>query len=130
MNLKMSILEERFAVCKIKSTAKIPSCILNKKFVSITRTDDELSIVLDELLLSDYIDEIGKAEVYKGFRALKVEGPLDFSLIGILSSIAGTLAEVKVSIFAISTFDTDYILLQDESLEIAISALKKIGIDI
>jgi len=129
MNLKMSILEERFAVCKIKSTAKIPSCILNKN-LSITRTDDELSIVLDELLLSDYIDEIGKAEVYKGFRALKVEGPLDFSLIGILSSIAGTLAEVKVSIFAISTFDTDYILLQDESLEIAISALKKIGIDI
>lgn len=107
----------RLAVCRLVSGAPIPLWATNDSFFSITKTDDELSIVCSENNVPKNI----KSE--KDWRAIKVEGPLDFSLTGILSSLVSPLAEAKISIFAISTYDTDYILVRDDNLKKAIKIL-------
>ena len=91
-------------------------------FYSVSRTSDETSVVLDERCAPAASDT-----VEKGWIVFKLEGPLDFALIGILSRIASTLAAVDVSIFAISTFDTDYVLLKKDKKEAAIAALTRDG---
>ena len=90
-------------------------------FVSITRTRDELSIVCNERNVPSGV------KVDRGWRVLKVEGPLDLSLTGILASIAVPLAEAKINLFAISTFDTDYVLVKAEKLDRAIEVLRRRG---
>ena len=122
--MRMRILEEKFVVCKLDCEDVIPNWVDTKSFISITRTEDELSIVCADKNVPENI----KCE--KEWRALKVEGPLDFSLIGILAKISTLLAEANVSIFAISTFDTDYILLKEEKLKDAIKVITMNGIDI
>ncbi|MBS5925464.1 MAG: ACT domain-containing protein [Clostridium sp.] len=102
----------------------VPLWVDTKNFISITRTEDELSIVCIDKNIPNEI----KSE--KGWRVLKVEGPLDFSLIGILSKISGILAKEKISIFVVSTFDTDYILVKEESLENSIKVLSDNNINI
>jgi hypothetical protein len=77
----------------------------------VTRSDDELSLVLPEEAAP------AGSVVEPGWRCLKVRGPLDFGLMGILASLAGPLAEAGVSIFALSTYDTDYILVKETDLE-------------
>lgn len=81
-----------------------------------------MSIVCDQNLIEK---EISNASL--GWRCLKVNGPLDFSLTGILSSILNPLADNKIGIFTISTFDTDYILIKEEKINEAIEVLKKAG---
>ena len=94
-------------------------------FVSITRTEEELSIVCDERFVPfEFV------AVERGFRMLMVEGPLDFSLTGVMASIAGPLAEAGVSMFAISTYDTDYVLVREERLAEAVEALRGAGWEI
>lgn len=115
--LTMKLLKEKFGVCKLDKDELIPEWIQNSKFYSVTKTEDELSIVCSQ----DSIPKEVKCE--KDWRILKVEGPLDFSLIGILSSITTILAEKKISIFAISTYDTDYILVKNEEVDNAVNAL-------
>lgn len=115
--LTLSIVPYKLAVCRLDNDDLIPSWVINRDFFSITRTRDELSIVCPEDRVPDEI----KAE--KNWRALKVIGPLDFSLVGILASLANALAEEKISIFTISTFDTDYILVKNKNLEKAIEVL-------
>lgn len=118
MKINMKLLSGKYAVCRFNKGQEIPTWALQSNFFSITKTEDELSIVCNE---EDIIEEC-KCE--KGWNIFKVEGPLDFSLIGILSKISSILAEGKVSIFAISTYDTDYILVKEKDLESAISILK------
>ncbi len=84
-------------------------------------TDEEISIVGPE----DAAPEL--AAVERGFRCLEVEGPLDFALVGILSSLTATLAAADVSVFVISTFDTDFILVKEADLERSINALRTDG---
>lgn len=115
--LTMKLLKERFGVCRLNKKSEIPEWVQNGDFYSITKTMDELSIVC----LQDSIPNNVKCE--KDWRVLKVEGPLEFSLIGILSSISAILACKKISIFAISTYDTDYILIKDKDIDNAINAL-------
>ena len=91
------------------------------RFVSITRTSDELSIVCAER------DVPLGVKVDRGWRALKIEGPLDLSLTGVLASIAVPLAEAKINIFAISTFDTDYVLVKADRVAEAIGVLRNAG---
>ena len=117
--LTMKLLEERFGVCRLDKTELIPKWAKNSSFYSITKTLDELSIVCSQ----DSIPSNIKCE--KDWRTLKMEGPLDFSLIGILSSISTILAQNGISIFAISTYDTDYILVKDKDIANAINALAK-----
>ncbi len=115
--LTMKLLKEKFGVCRLTKNELIPEWAINSDFYSITKTLDELSIVCSQ----DSIPPDVKCE--KDWRILKVEGPLDFSLIGILSSISTILAQNGISIFAISTYDTDYILVKDKDITNAINAL-------
>ena len=115
--LTMKLLKEKYGVCRLDKTTSIPEWAQNSDFFSITRTSDELSIVCIE----DSIPNDVKCE--KDWRILKVEGPLDFSLIGILASISTILAQKGISIFAISTYDTDYILVKNKDINNAIEAL-------
>ncbi|MEJ2614277.1 MAG: ACT domain-containing protein [Ignavibacteriaceae bacterium] len=117
--LSLSILEENFAVCHLNSNDKIPDWAIKGSFYSITKTDDELSIVCLEKGVPGYV----KSE--KEWRAIKIEGELDFSQTGILASLAAPLDEAKISIFALSTFNTDYILVKSNKLEKAIEILSK-----
>lgn len=122
--LTMSLLPERFGVCRLNKDELIPPWAKNSDFYSITKTMDELSIVCPQTAIP------GDVKCEKDWRALKVEGPLDFSLIGILSSISTILARQGISIFAISTYDTDYILVKEKDLVNAIKALADEGYEI
>ncbi|HVP20973.1 MAG TPA: ACT domain-containing protein [Anaerolineaceae bacterium] len=124
MNLRISVSSEKLAICSLPPDATIPRWIFLLPFWSITRTGEETSLILPE----DKIPAGWKSE--SGWRALKVEGPLDFSLTGILESIAAPLAKAGISIFAVSTFDTDYVLVKDERLEQARKALADAGFEV
>jgi len=124
MGLKLKFLPERFAVCRLWPDAELPHWAMSGAFRSVTRTPNELSIVCEEALVPDAVT----AE--PGWRCLMVEGPLDFSLTGILLSIADPLARAGVSIFAVSTFNTDYVLVKESSISEAIRALTGSGHEI
>jgi len=111
--MKLTILPNKFAVCRLDPDRGFPNWAFNAIFYSITASEDELSVVT----LENQIPLGIKSE--PDWRVIKVIGPLDFSLTGVLSSIAEPLAEVDVSIFALSTFDTDYILVKHDDLEYA-----------
>ncbi len=117
-NLVLTILPERLGVCRLKNGIPFPDWLIKSgTFFSLTRTVDETSIVCrEELIPPDYPSE-------KGFRAFKVEGLLDFNLVGILASLLRPLAADGISVFVLSTYDTDYILVKQENLEKAIRAL-------
>jgi hypothetical protein len=115
--LTMKLLKEKYGVCRLNNIATIPEWAKLGDFFSITKTEEELSIVCNE----DNIPQDIKCE--RHWRILKVQGPLDFSLIGILASISNTLAEKEISIFAISTYDTDYILVKEKDIDKAVAAL-------
>ena len=122
--MKITLMKEKFAVCKLDSEDVIPKWVDTKEFNSITRTNDELSIVcIDKNIPKDIVSE-------KDWRILKIEGVLDFSLVGILAKISSILAEEKISIFAISTYNTDYILLKEENSGNAIKILRENGYNI
>lgn len=117
--LTMKLLKEKYGVCRLDKTELIPEWAKNSNFFSVTRTSDELSIVCYQ----DSIPNDIKCE--KDWRILKIQGPLDFSLIGILASISKILAQNGISIFAISTYDTDYILVKNKDIDNAIESLIK-----
>ena len=120
-NLTLSILPDTFSICRLDPNERVPDWLDAHSFVSITRTADELSMVcLDQ-------DVPAEVNANRGWRCLKVEGPLDLSLTGILTSLAVPLAEARIGIFAISTFDTDYVLVKEQALADAIVALEKAG---
>jgi hypothetical protein len=119
--VNLTTLPETFAVCKLPSTAAIPAWVNAGSFVSITRTADELSVVCPEAHAPTDVT----AE--RGWRALRVNGTLDFALIGILAALTVPLAEAGVSVFAVSTFDTDYLLVKADKFEQAITALTSAG---
>ena len=115
--LTMKLLKERLGLCRLTKNELIPQWAINSDFYSITKTLEELSIVCSQ----DNIPSNIKCE--KEWRALKIERQLEFSLIGILASIGTILAQKGISIFAISTFDTDYVLVKEKDIANAIRAL-------
>ena len=112
---------ETLAVCRLDKAAQFPGWALAGGFFSVTRTSDELSVVCSQNLVPEGV----KCE--REWRGLKVLGPLDFVLTGILSSLATPLAQAGISIFAISTFDTDYLLVRDRDLFETVSVLTNAG---
>lgn len=108
--LTLSILPETFAVCRLEAHAPIPDWTRASSFNSITRTRDELSIVCDERNVPQQVT--GE----RGWRCLKLEGPFDFALVGILVSVVEPLARAAISVFAIATYDTDYVLIKAADL--------------
>lgn len=119
--LRLSVLEERLAVCRLEPGSEFPAWTGATGFSSVTRTADELSVVCPERNVPDGVT------CEKGWRALKVEGPLDLSLVGVLASIAAPLAGAGVSVFAVSTHDTDYVLVREPALDLAVSTLAEQG---
>jgi hypothetical protein len=118
MKLTLKLLNECFTVHRFPTNNEIPSQVFNASVYFIAKTYDEVSIVLPDNIAIDST----KSE--PNWQALQVVGPLDFSLTGILSEIAAILANEKISIFAISTFDTDYILVKKDTVSSAITVLK------
>lgn len=116
--LKISLLKPTVGVCRLAPTEHIPSWASEGQFFSITKTGEELSILCEESFIPEGII------CERNWRVLKVEGPLDFSLIGILSRISSLLAEAGISIFALSTYDTDYILVKDKDIDRAVEVLR------
>ncbi|MBX2823027.1 MAG: ACT domain-containing protein [Rhodothermaceae bacterium] len=121
MVLSFTLSPDRYAICKLPATSPVPTGFLHKPFFAVTRTSDELSIVLSEKAASP------EWESEKGWRMLKVNGPLDFNIVGVVASISAPLAEAGIPIFVISTFDTDYLLVKDENLASSIRMLEGEG---
>ncbi len=120
--MELKKLEYNFTICKVRSEADINLC---NEFYFIGKTDEEYSLVC---LTDDTPDNtVEREDGWKGFR---IQGVLDFSMIGILSDISTVLADNKIGIFAVSTFNTDYILVKEENFEKALSVLFKTGYDI
>lgn len=118
---KLSVLEDLFTIHRFPANFDIPKQIYESKFYSISKTEDELSIVCDSSIL------LNSEETETGWSCIKVLGPLDFSLTGILADISAVLAKAEISIFALSTFDTDYILVKSEQILFAKDALLTSG---
>ncbi|MBP7691278.1 MAG: ACT domain-containing protein [Anaerolineales bacterium] len=121
LSLDLSVLPGRWAVCRLPAEAPVPDWALAGAWFSVTRTADELSIVCAE----EAAPAVVAAE--RGWRAVKVAGPLDFSLVGILAALTGPLALAGVSVFAVSTYDTDYLLVKAAQLSAALEAWRAAG---
>ncbi len=121
MKLQLNILKNLFTIHRLPQNHEIPSQVYKSQFYSISKTDDELSIVCNSTT------RLNSEKSETGWSCIKVEGPLDFSLTGILAKISTVLAEAEISIFTISTFDTDYILVKSEKLPVAKEALLAYG---
>lgn len=123
-NLTLSLLPDNYSVCRLGPEADIPPWALAGEFFSITRTEEELSLVCPQEVVPDGV------QCEKGWRCIMVLGPLDFSLTGILPSLTAPLAEAGISVFAISTFDTDYLLVKADNLQRAVLKLEEAGHDV
>jgi len=119
--LTITVHPELYAICRLEPEAEVPQWASGQGFLTISRTKTELSIVCEEARVP--------AEVHaeRARRLMQVAGTLAFSLTGILAAIAVPLAEAQISIFGVSTYDTDYVLVKDPDMQHAISVLETAG---
>ena len=117
--MELKKIEHKLSVCKV---ADISDIDLNAEFYFVGKTDEELSLVCRT-------EDAPKKTIERddGWRGFRIQGILDFSLIGILSKLSGILAEHKIGIFAVSTYNTDYILVKEENYERALEVLASEG---
>lgn len=121
-SLPLTVLAARLALCRLAPADPIPEWTARAStFLTISRTPTELSIIADEPAVPATFD------AQRGYRAIRVEGPLPLDLIGIFAMIAGPLADALIPIFPIATYDTDYVLVTDAYLARAIEALRGAG---
>jgi hypothetical protein len=120
MNLQFTLLPETFAIVRLDGDEPIPGWARGN-FVSITRSHGELSIVCGEASVPEYVSAT------RGWRCLRTEGPFPLDAIGIAASFIPALAEAKVSVFLVATYDTDYLLLDGEQLPRALHTLQLAG---
>jgi hypothetical protein len=121
VSLRLSVLEHRLAVCRLEPDSEIPAWATDSPFFCVTRTADELSVACPE----ERVPAGSTCE--RGWRALELEGPLEFGLTGVLASVVVPLAESEVGILAIATYETDYVLVQESQLDLAAQALRERG---
>jgi hypothetical protein len=119
--LNLTVVDGTFAVCRLGADAPIPPWATGGSFFSITRTADELSAVCRQ----DAVPEGVVGE--RGWRCLRVAGTIPFSVVGVLASLVAPLAEAGISVFAVSTFDTDYLLVKEKDFGEALDALRRSG---
>lgn len=122
--MTLTLLSDRMAVCRLEPDVPEPEWAAGGSFSSVTRTADECSVVCAETVVPDTV----QAET--GWRMLKVVGPLEFHLTGILAALAGPLAAARIPIFVLSTFETDYLLVKSDTLEHALQVLQAAGHEI
>jgi len=121
MTLTLQVLDGDYTIHRFSPDTALPAEVWESNFLSITKTEEELSVVCDaSVLLQSPVRE-------EGWSCIKVLGPLDFSLTGILAKLSGVLAEAEISIFALSTYDTDYLLIKSSRLREALGVLAKAG---
>ncbi|MCL1884267.1 MAG: ACT domain-containing protein [Defluviitaleaceae bacterium] len=113
--MKFKILENEFSVCKITD---IKSVDFAQEFIFLSKTDEELSLVCE----SNHVPP-NATHIEPNWRAFRIDQELDFSLIGIIAKITETLAEAKISVFVISTYNTDYVLIKSPDFKKALSLL-------
>ena len=119
--LQLSLLKDKYGICTLPNTAPIPDWALTQSLASITRTEKELTIVCRlEILPSQY-------QSGPNWQCFKIDGSFDLNQIGVISSISSPLADAGISIYVISTYDTDYFLIQEQNLEKTISVLSSSG---
>jgi hypothetical protein len=117
----LSVFPDVFAVCRLPPAAPLPNWAHAESFVSITRTPDELSIVCPQSHVPDGI------QAEPDWRCLKVEGPFDLALTGVLASLVGPLATAGISMFTVATYDTDYVLVKNQDIVRALEVLEQAG---
>ena len=117
----LTLLPDTFAICRLEANAVVPSWATAGSFFSITRTAEELSIVCLQSLVPDGI------RCERDWRCFKLAGPIPFTMVGVLASLVQPLAKAGISVFAVSTFDTDYNLVKSADLARTIAALRKCG---
>ncbi len=120
-SLKFSVIDGQFVIHRLKPGDSIPKGITDSPFFSITGSSEELSIVAPDAIWMQ------SEKTEPGWACLKIVGPLDFNETGILAEIATSLAKAEISIFAVSTFDTDYFLVKQEDLKKAKDVLTAEG---
>lgn len=121
MGLVLTVIPETLTICRLAPGAELPAWTMSGPFWSITRTPDELSIVGTKGCVPTGVHAEG------AWRALKIAGPIPLSAVGVLASVAEPLARAGINFFAISTFDTDYILVASDRVEDARLAFAQVG---
>jgi len=119
--LDLHLLEGPYAVCQLEATAQVPAWAEGEGFLSISRASDELTIVCPQKRVPPGV----KAE--RDWRCFRLLGPFDFALTGILAAVLNPLAQAGVGVFAVSTYNTDYVLIKSERLNQGIMALSQAG---
>ena len=119
--LTLELLAGSYAVVRLGAAEPVPAWVGDAPFVSVTRTEAELSVVCPQRAVPP------GARAEPGWRCLRVQGPLGFGMTGVLASLAGPLAASGVSIFVVSTYDTDYLLVQERDLDRGVDALERAG---
>ena len=119
--MTLIVVDDTFAVCRLASDSPIPPWATAGDLFTITRTPDELSVVCRQ----DAVPQGINCE--RGWRCLRVAGTIPFSVVGILASLTAPLADAGITVFAVSTFDTDYLLVKGKDLAAAVDALQRGG---
>lgn len=121
-SMQLEAVGVRLAVCRLDAGSDVPPWVdQSREFTSVTRTTDELSVVCA-------LDHVPEGVPMEGpWRAFRVKGPIVMTLIGVVAALANPLADAGLSIFAISTFDTDYILVHEPDFDAAVGALTRAG---
>ena len=125
--MQLSFLNAEYAICRLPASVDVPLWAMQGKFFSITRTEDELSFVCEQ---SSVREEEPQMKVERGWRCLKLHGPIPFETTGVIASLTKPLADAGVSVFVVSTFDTDYLLVRSVAVEHAIQILRTAGNEI
>jgi hypothetical protein len=115
--LPLQPLPGRFAVCRLPATAPVPEWATGGPFVSVTRTAEELSVVCGEEAVPPGV------QAERSWRGLRVVGAIPFTAVGVLAALTGPLAAAGISLFAVSTFDTDYLLVREADWERTVAVL-------
>lgn len=118
--LRITILPLRLAVSRLPSDHPVPSWARGA-FTSVTRTDAELSIICDDSAVPDEV------QAERDWRAVRVEGPIPFEVTGVAAALAAPLAEARISVFLLATYDTDYLLVKEDSFRRAVEVLRAAG---
>lgn len=121
LSFTLEVLPERLAICRLEPEEADLDWDPGGGLLSVTFTDDEVSVVCEEASAP------AGAEISRGWRGFRVVGPLDLGTVGVLAALAGALARTGIPVFALSTFDTDYLLVRDAQLAGAIDCLHAAG---
>jgi len=119
--LSLTLLPHPLAICRLEAGAQVPQWAIAAPWWSITRTPDELSVVCAEACVPEGVN------ASRGWTALRFAGPLPLDQTGILSSVTAPLAAGRVSVFALATYETDYVLIPAAQRAVAIDALERAG---